>query len=220
MTQPNKYIHHKLWREAIIDDKWLYTVKQMTTNYTHLSLYSEEQLLALWFQPVKEEKKAPQRFYDFVKTTPDYVKWWEETLDQFIERIYPMYLKHIPKQELIPLDVEKVIDEIKPCFDWSAVRYYQLREVLSKYGINKSNNLIPLDANDITTHIWELLDCHDYDKLNDIEQILSKYGTTPQKKISNITLNMWANSFHDKSFWEEIYSLVKSFLKDNWLLQE
>jgi len=38
------------------------------------------------------------------------------------------------KQELISLDVEKIIDDIKPCFDWSAVRYYQLREVLSKYG--------------------------------------------------------------------------------------
>ncbi len=94
MTQPNKYIHHTLWREADMDNKWLYIVKQMTTNYTHLSQYSWEQLIALWFQPVEEE----------------------------------------PKQELIPLDMEKIIDEIIPCFDWQAVRYYQLREVLSKYG--------------------------------------------------------------------------------------
>lgn len=86
MTQPNKYIHHSLWWVAYkipelenvyqlyTDDMWDYnnfTDEQIDSKILDIE---EHMVIALWFQPVEEEKGN-----DWIDKVYDYLNWLEMT---------------------------------------------------------------------------------------------------------------------------------------------
>jgi len=146
------------------------------------------------------------------------------------ELIFIYYYQIMTKQELIPLDVEKIIEEIKPCFDWSAVRYYQLREVLSKYSISKQE-LIPLDMEKIIDEYVKKMQevFNKWDEKRDawyeLKQILSKYGATPQKKWTREDIKFYitdTSETYDEWYikHKERLEYIEWFLEYHWVLQE
>lgn len=93
--------------------------------------------------------------------------------------------KHMPKQELIQLDVEKVMNEIcKHSTEWK---------------------------------LWERCD------YEIIKQILSKYGTTPQKKFTRLEIEkvVWK---YEKDSWDDYQAgklkWAEEILIHMWLLEE
>ncbi len=106
MTQPNKYIHEELWWVA-------YKIPELENVYR---VYTDD----MWDYNNFTDEQIDSKILD-IEEHMVIALWFQPVEEE-------------PKQELIPLDMEKIIDEIIPCFDWQAVRYYQLREVLSKYG--------------------------------------------------------------------------------------
>lgn len=108
------------------------------------------------------------------------------------------------KQELIPLDLEKIKDEIL-LLTTSRYTCTRVREAWN-YNTMDRDDFIPL---------WE-----DDDFMDDIKQILSKYGTTQQKKfteeeVRNIYRYKLDNFIDTIAPW-----IIITFLRKVWLLQE
>ncbi len=116
--------------------------------------------------------------------------------------------------------IDDAYEEWQHTVTYNDIKYFyrdEFRQVIEKHQ-PKSDvcNLVPIDADDITTQIWELLNLHNYDKLNEIEQILSKYGTTSQKKRSRLDADNWYNKYRDMKYKEVLYIELLRYL---WLLE-
>lgn len=197
MIQPNKY-HHPVTKQTATPWEWVNNNMYYIPWFPSLTLWELE---AYWFQPVEEENETDWVDKAYEEFCLDHRSWWIDEDDAFREAIY----KHLPKQELIPLDVEKIKDEIL-LLTTSRYTCTRVREAWN-YNTMDRDDFIPL---------WE-----DDDFMDDIKQILSKYGTTPQKKFTkeDIYKVVWSPIERD-SFQAWKSQWAKEILKHLWLLQE
>ena len=146
---PTKYIHPTLWRvarQATTDDvrikemlDWKFDIFKSENEYDLVNnhRHTKEELLALWFQPVEE---TTNDWIDKVnKEMEVLLKQWL-SLQDYANASRKMIEKHMPKQELIPLDVEGCFKEINNRLLWTWLkldntRQEFIKQILSKYCV-------------------------------------------------------------------------------------
>ena len=225
-----KYIHPTLWREAYIKANWLYKIHQ-DKNTPHLrDSLDKNQIIALWFQPVEEEKEIDwidEAYSEFVLKPWD-IRHEDKSKSMFRESIE----KYMPKQYFSDVTRFEVIDNHWRVYvskwvsiiqsiqdDWRTLKIF----VDWRWG-NPQEELIPLDVDKCFIEIrnrllntWLKLD---NTKEEFIKQILSKYGTTPQKKFNRAELEEWYKFHEDFVNWMCFDEAIEHFLATNHLLEE
>lgn len=154
-----------------IDNKWRYITEVDTLPWEVFAEetldWAEEENESDWIDDVRAE----------MMWKPVYWVWlWQIKFRDLIE-------KHMPKQDLIPLDLEKIKDAMQNIKMHIDTRY-----------------------TNFDTIWWE------------IKQILSKYGTTPQKKLTREIISSRVEYNKDRLLTP--YWYIQQFLEYNWLLED
>lgn len=126
------------------------------------------------------------------------------------------------KQELIPLNTDVIIQEIYnkllPLIKLDNTKQEFIKDVLSQYGVYKQE-LTPLDVEKIWEELYKYSfkdeDWYTCTSISNMQQILSKYGTTPRKKRTKEMLDDYCSSYaiYDKN----TINILYQFIIDSWL---
>lgn len=95
-----KYIHPKLWREAITQDArcWLYKIENKNWSYPWNFYVTDTELKALWFEPIEE---VPERVVGAFEYYEKYRVWTDRHRKTDRSVFYEALTKYMPKQEKI-----------------------------------------------------------------------------------------------------------------------
>jgi hypothetical protein len=159
---------------------WLYECKEITTNYTHLSPYSEEQLLALWFQTVKEEQSTPLEWKDWIDKANEYfcdnckrdrIPWHSIPRCDDIKTFREAIEKYMP-QQFKPLDnLQQISKDIR----YSIFLWWVIETDNPKTSVKRNKQKVQEIITKCLSQYWQALTSTDGEKEDYTDKDIEKY---------------------------------------------